>query len=103
MLVPLGAPTMAEAVRWAAETFHALKGLLRDAGHVTGVGDEGGYAPNLKSPEEALDMLVRAIEHAGYRPGTTSACQWIRRPVSCFTRDDTNSRSPASRRGARRR
>ncbi len=69
MLVPVGAPTMAEAVRWAAETFHALKGILRDAGHVTGVGDEGGYAPNLKSPEEALDMLVRAIEHAGYRPG----------------------------------
>jgi enolase len=69
MLVPVGAPTMAEAVRWAAETFHALKGILRDAGHVTGVGDEGGYAPNLKSPEEALDLLMRAIEHAGYRPG----------------------------------
>ena len=69
MLVPVGAPTMAEAVRWAAETFHALKGILRDAGHVTGVGDEGGYAPNLRTPEEALDMLVRAIEHAGYRPG----------------------------------
>jgi len=69
MLVPVGAPTMAEAVRWAAETFHALKGILRDAGHVTGVGDEGGYAPNLTTPEEALDMLVRAIEHAGYRPG----------------------------------
>lgn len=69
MLVPVGAPTMAEAVRWAAETFHALKGLLRDAGHVTGVGDEGGYAPNLQSAEEALDMLMRAVEHAGYRPG----------------------------------
>ena len=69
MLVPVGAPTMAEAVRWAAETFHALKGILRHAGHVTGVGDEGGYAPNLKSAEEALDMLVRAIEQAGYRPG----------------------------------
>ncbi len=69
MLVPVGAPTMAEAVRWSAETFHALKRLLRDAGHVTGVGDEGGYAPNLTTPEEALDMLVRAIEHAGYQPG----------------------------------
>ena len=69
MLVPVGAATMAEAVRWSAETFHALKSILRDAGHVAGVGDEGGYAPNLKSPEEALDMLVRAIEHAGYRPG----------------------------------
>jgi enolase len=69
MLVPVGAPTMAEAVRWAAETFHALKGILRDAGHVTGVGDEGGYAPNLERPEEALDMLMRAVEQAGYRPG----------------------------------
>ena len=69
MLVPVGAPTMAEAVRWAAETFHALKGILRDAGHVTGVGDEGGYAPNLKTPDEALDMLLLAIEQAGYRPG----------------------------------
>ncbi|MCC7241877.1 MAG: phosphopyruvate hydratase [Acidobacteria bacterium] len=69
MLVPVGAPTMAEAVRWSAETFHALKTLLREAGHVTGVGDEGGYAPNLTTAEEALDMLIRAIEHAGYRPG----------------------------------
>jgi enolase len=70
MLVPVGAATMAEAVRWSAETFHALKKLLRNAGHVTGVGDEGGYAPNLKTADEALEMLVRAIEHAGYRPGT---------------------------------
>ena len=70
MLVPVGAPTMAEAVRWSAETFHALKKLLRDAGHVTGVGDEGGYAPNLTTADQALDMLVRAIEHAGYRPST---------------------------------
>ncbi|HEY7288520.1 MAG TPA: phosphopyruvate hydratase [Vicinamibacterales bacterium] len=69
MLVPVGAPTMAEAVRWSSETFHALKAILRDAGHATGVGDEGGYAPNLKTPEEALDMLMRAIERAGYRPG----------------------------------
>jgi enolase len=69
MLVPVGAPTMAEAVRWAAETFHALKSLLREAGHVTGVGDEGGYAPNLTAPEEALEMLLRAIQRAGYQPG----------------------------------
>jgi enolase len=69
MLVPVGAPTMAEAVRWSAETFHVLKGLLAKAGHVTSVGDEGGYAPNLRTPDEALDLLVRAIEHAGYQPG----------------------------------
>jgi enolase len=69
MLVPVGAPTMAEAVRWTAETFHALKVLLKEAGHVTSVGDEGGYAPNIKTAEEALDLLVRAITRAGYRPG----------------------------------
>jgi enolase len=69
MLVPVGAHTMAEAVRWAAETFHALKELLRQAGHFTSVGDEGGYAPNLTTPDEALELLVRAIEQAGYRPG----------------------------------
>ena len=70
MLVPLGASTMAEAVRWSAETFHALKNLLSAAGHVTSVGDEGGYAPNVKNAEEALDLLTEAITHAGYRPGT---------------------------------
>jgi enolase len=69
MLVPGGAPSMAEAVRWSAETFHALKKLLAQGGHVTSVGDEGGYAPNLTTPEEVLDLLVRAIEHAGYQPG----------------------------------
>jgi enolase len=69
MLVPAGAPSMAEAVRWSAETFHALKTLLAQAGHVTSVGDEGGYAPNLTTSEEVLDLLMRAIEHAGYKPG----------------------------------
>jgi enolase 1/2/3 len=69
MLVPIGAPSMAEAVRWSAETFHALKSLLRNAGHVTGVGDEGGYAPNLKTADEALRMLMEAITRADYRPG----------------------------------
>lgn len=69
MLVPVGAPTMAEAVRWAAETFHVLKDLLKQAGHFTSVGDEGGYAPNLTTADEALDLLVGAIERAGYRPG----------------------------------
>jgi enolase len=70
MLVPLGASSMAEAVRWAAETFHVLKRLLKDAGHVTSVGDEGGYAPNITTAEEALDLLTSAITHAGYRTGT---------------------------------
>jgi enolase len=69
MIAPVGASTFAEAIRWGAETFHALKKALKDAGHNTNVGDEGGFAPNLKSATEALDFVVRAIEAAGYKPG----------------------------------
>ena len=73
MLVPSGAPTFKEAIRWSAEVFHALRALLKEGGHPTSVGDEGGYAPNFRRPEEALDVLVRAIERAGYRPGADVA------------------------------
>jgi enolase len=69
MLVPAGAPSVTEGVRWCAEAFHALKAQLRKDGHVTSVGDEGGYAPNVKTPDDALSLIVRAIEAAGYRPG----------------------------------
>ncbi len=69
MISPLGAPTLAEAVRWGAEIFHTLKKLLKEGGHSTNVGDEGGFAPNLKSADEALAFVVRAIEKAGYKPG----------------------------------
>jgi enolase len=69
MISPLGAPTLAEAVRWGAEVFHTLKKLLKEGGHNTNVGDEGGFAPNLKSADEALSFVVRAIEKAGYKPG----------------------------------
>ncbi len=69
MIMPVGAPSLREAVRWGAETFHALKQLLRDAGHSTNVGDEGGFAPALKSADEALGFIMRAIEAAGYKPG----------------------------------
>jgi len=69
MLVPLGAPTFSEAIRTLAEIFHVLRAILKDAGHVTSVGDEGGYAPNVKHPEEALQLMVQAIEKAGYQPG----------------------------------
>jgi len=69
MLVPIGAPSIREAVRWCAEIFHVLKKLLQDAEHRTAVGDEGGYAPDLRTPEEALALLVQAIERASYRPG----------------------------------
>ena len=73
MLVPSGAPTFKEAIRWSAEVFHALKALLKEGGHPTSVGDEGGYAPNFRKAEEALDAMVRAIEHSGYRPGADVA------------------------------
>jgi enolase len=69
MICPLGAPTLAEAVRWGSEIFHTLKKLLKEGGHNTNVGDEGGFAPNLKSADEALSFVVRAIEKAGYKPG----------------------------------
>ena len=69
MIVPVGAPSFAEAVRWGAETFHALKAALKKAGQNTNVGDEGGFAPNLPSAEAALDFCVKAIDAAGFKPG----------------------------------
>jgi len=69
MLVPIGFDSFAEALRAGAEIYHTLKGVLKKAGMVTAVGDEGGFAPNLKSNREALDLLVQAIEKAGYAPG----------------------------------
>jgi enolase len=69
MIAPVGADSIAEAVRWGAEVFHALKKGLKQDGHNTNVGDEGGFAPGLKSAEEALDYIMKAIEQAGYRPG----------------------------------
>ncbi len=69
MLFPLGAPTFSEALRWGAEVFHKLKSLLAEKGYATSVGDEGGFAPNLKSNREAIELVLAAIEAAGYRPG----------------------------------
>jgi len=69
MLFPLGAPTFAEALRYGAETFHTLKKILQKRGMVTSVGDEGGFAPNLKTNTEAVDVIVEAIKAAGYKPG----------------------------------
>jgi enolase len=69
MVMPIGAPSFAEALRYGAETFHALKGILQKKGYATSVGDEGGFAPNLKSNEEACEVILQAIEAAGYTPG----------------------------------
>jgi enolase len=73
MIVPLGASSFREALRWGAEVFHTLAGVLRKQGLSTAVGDEGGFAPNFKSNEEALQVLVEAIRKAGYEPGTQIA------------------------------
>jgi len=69
MILPVGAPSMAEAIRYGAEVFHALKKVLSDKGLSTAVGDEGGFAPDLSSNEEAIGVILQAIEKAGYKPG----------------------------------
>jgi enolase len=69
MIMPVGAESFSEALRWAAETFHTLKSVLKKKGYNTAVGDEGGFAPSLKSNAEAVELIVEAIEAAGYKPG----------------------------------
>jgi len=69
MIVPAGAPTFAEALRWGSEVYHALKAVLKAKGYSTGVGDEGGFAPSLKANEEAVEVILEAVEKAGYVPG----------------------------------
>ena len=69
MAMPIGASNFAEALRYVAETFHALKGILHKRGYATSVGDEGGFAPNLKSNDEACEVIIEAIHAAGYQPG----------------------------------
>ncbi len=69
MIMPIGAESFSEAMRWGSEIFHNLKSVLKKSGHSTNVGDEGGFAPNLKSNEEAIEVVLQAIEKAGYKPG----------------------------------
>jgi enolase len=69
MILPAGAPTFSEALRMGAEVFHSLRKILVEKGHITTVGDEGGFAPNVKSNEEPLSLIMQAIEKAGYKPG----------------------------------
>jgi enolase len=70
MIMPVGAPTFKEGLRWSAEVFHALKAVLKGKGYSSSVGDEGGFAPNLKSNEEALSVIMEAIQKAKYKPGS---------------------------------
>ena len=69
MIMPVGAPTFTEALRWCAEIYHNLKKVLKEKGLGTGVGDEGGFAPNVKDEDEALSLIMEATEKAGYKPG----------------------------------
>jgi len=69
MAMPVGAPTFSEALRWGTETYHALKSVLKSKGYGVGVGDEGGFAPSLKTNEEAIEVILEAIQQAGYTPG----------------------------------
>jgi enolase len=73
MVLPVGAPSFGEGLRWGAEIFHALKGILHHRGQSTGVGDEGGYAPDLESNEQALQLLLEAVAKAGFKPGAQVA------------------------------
>jgi enolase len=86
MAVPLGAPSFAEGLRSVAETFHVLKKILKSRGLATSVGDEGGFAPNLESNEAALEIILQAIEQAGYRPGEDIAIS-LDSAASSFTTD----------------
>ncbi len=69
MIAPVGAPNFREALRWGSEVYQALKGVLKDGGYTTGVGDEGGFAPALKTNAAAVELIIQAIEKAKYRPG----------------------------------
>lgn len=88
MVMPVGAPTFAEALRYGAETFHALGSILKKKGYRTGVGDEGGFAPDLKSNDEACEIIMEAIEQAGYKPGQDIAIA-IDPAASSFFENDT--------------
>jgi enolase len=87
MVMPLGAPSFAEALRYGAEVFHSLKRILSKKGYATSVGDEGGFAPNLKSNDEACEVIVEAIEAAGYKPGKDVAIALDPAASSFFEKD----------------
>jgi enolase len=100
MIVPVGAPNFAEAIRMGAEVFHALAAVLKKRGHSTNVGDEGGFAPNLSSNEEPIEVILEAIGKAGYRPGTDVALaldpassEFYENGKYIFARSDKSERS----------
>jgi len=90
MAVPIGAPNFREGLRYVAETFHTLKGILKARGLSTGVGDEGGFAPNLDSNEDVIETIIQAIEKAGYKPGKDIAIA-LDSAASSFSSDNINN------------
>jgi enolase 1/2/3 len=101
MVVPVGAKSISEAVRMGSEVFHSLKSVLKAKGHNTAVGDEGGFAPNLKSNEEAVEMVLAGIEKAGYKPGKdvmialdAAASEFYEKGAYVFKKSDKSKKSP---------
>jgi enolase len=101
MLLPIGAPTFSEALRYGAETFHALKKLLQKRGLVTAVGDEGGFAPNMKTNDEAVEVILEAIQQTGYKPGRQiaialdpAASEFYDQGVYVFKKSDQLRKTP---------
>ena len=97
MVMPVGAPSFSEALRWGVEVFHTLKGVLKKRGYNTAVGDEGGFAPSVKSNVEAIEVVLEAIQQAGYKPEKKSQSRSIPRPASSIRMGNTSSRSRTSR------
>ena len=103
MIVPQGAPTFAEAIRAGAEVFHSLAAVLKKSGHSTNVGDEGGFAPSLKSNEEPIEVILQAISNAGYKPGADVAIaldpassEFFDSGKYVFSRSDKSARDAAA-------
>jgi enolase len=101
MVMPVGAPSFSEALRWGVEVFHTLKGVLKKRGYNTAVGDEGGFAPSLKSNVEAIEVVLEAIQQAGYKPGTEiaialdpAASEFFQDGRYVFKKSDKSSKSP---------
>ena len=85
--MPVGAPTFSEALRWCTEVYHTLKGVLSEGGHATGVGDEGGFAPDLKTNAEPFEWIERAVEKAGYKPGEDFMYAMDPATSECFNKE----------------
>ena len=87
MIMPVGAPTFSEALRWCTEVYHTLKSVLADSGHTTGVGDEGGFAPDLKTNAEPFEWIERAVEAAGFTPGKDFMFAMDPATSECFNKE----------------